>query len=133
MAPDHPAIVVNDGVQVVDGRLLHLVLLADAELAQIQIPGEEEQELCYGNDLMSEQRPYMVHGCVTLPDGEVDHVVDLVPPDEAPEGEALELDDQDVGQTPQQQLLGGLAVLLALWTVPETQTHTETETVELRA
>lgn len=57
-----------------------------------------------------------------LPDWEVDHVVDLVPPDEAPEGEAFELDDQNVGQTPQQQLLGGLAVLLALWTVPESET-----------
>lgn len=55
---------------------------------------------------------------VHLPDREVNHVVDLVPPDEAPEGEAFELDDQNVGQTPQQQLLGGLAVLLALWTVP---------------
>lgn len=57
---------------------------------------------------------------VCPPDREVHHVVDLVPPDEAPEGEAFELDDQDVGQTPQQQLLGGLAVLLALWAVPET-------------
>lgn len=53
-----------------------------------------------------------------IPDGEVDHVVDLVPPDEAPEGEAFQLDDQNVGKSPQQQLLGGLAVLLALWTVP---------------
>ncbi len=53
-----------------------------------------------------------------LPDGKVNHVVDLIPPDEAPEGEAFELDDQNVGQTPQQQLLGGLSVLLALWTVP---------------
>ncbi|CAG6021029.1 unnamed protein product [Menidia menidia] len=40
-----------------------------------------------------------------------------VSPDEAPEGEAFELDDQNVGQAPQQQLLGGLSVLLALWTV----------------
>lgn len=55
------------------------------------------------------------------PDGKVHHVVDLIPPDEAPEGEAFELNDQDVGQTPQQQLLGGLAVLLALWTVPSKQ------------
>lgn len=55
------------------------------------------------------------------PDGEVHHVVDLVPPDEAPEGEALELDDQDVGQPPQEQLLGGLTVLLALGTVPVEQ------------
>lgn len=55
------------------------------------------------------------------PDGEVHHVVDLVPPDEAPEGEALELDDQDVGQPPQEQLLRGLTVLLALWTVPAEQ------------
>lgn len=55
---------------------------------------------------------------VHLPDGKIHHVVDLIPPDEAPEGEAFELDDQNVGQTPQQQLLGGLSVLLALWTVP---------------
>lgn len=53
-----------------------------------------------------------------LPDREVNHVVDLISPDKAPEGEPFELDDQNVGQTPQQQLFGGLAVLLALWTVP---------------
>lgn len=53
-----------------------------------------------------------------LPDRKVDHVVDLISPNEASEGEAFELDDQDVGETPQQQLLGGLAVLLALRTVP---------------
>lgn len=58
-----------------------------------------------------------------LPNREVDHVIDLIPPDEAPEGEAFELDDQNVGQTPQQQLLGGLAVLLALWTVPLKKTE----------
>lgn len=32
---DHPPVVVDDGVQVVDGGLLHVVLLADAELAQV--------------------------------------------------------------------------------------------------
>lgn len=52
------------------------------------------------------------------PDRKVDHVIDLVPPDEASEGETFELDDQNVRQTPQQELLGGLSVLLALWTVP---------------
>ena len=52
------------------------------------------------------------------PDREVHHVVDLVPPNKAAEGEALELDDEDVGQPPQHQLLGGLAVLLALGAVP---------------
>lgn len=40
-----------------------------------------------------------------VPDRKVNHVVDLVPPDEASEGETFELDDQDVGQTPQKQLL----------------------------
>lgn len=55
-------------------------------------------------------------GC--SPDRKVNHVVDLVPPDEAPEGEAFELDDQDVGETPEQQLLGSLTMLLALWTIP---------------
>lgn len=55
------------------------------------------------------------------PDRKVNHVIDLIPPDEAPEGEAFELNDQNVGQTPQQQLLGGLAVLLALWTIPSKQ------------
>lgn len=37
-------------------------------------------------------------GC--SPDWEVDHVIDLVPPDKAAEGEALELDDENVGQAP---------------------------------
>lgn len=32
---DHPSVVVNDGIQVVDGGLLHVVLLADTELTQI--------------------------------------------------------------------------------------------------
>lgn len=54
-----------------------------------------------------------------LPDRKVNHVVDLISPDEASEGEAFELDDQNVWQTPQQQLFGGLSVLLALWTVPK--------------
>lgn len=35
---DHPPVVVDDSVQVVDGGLLHVVLLADAELAQVQVP-----------------------------------------------------------------------------------------------
>lgn len=38
MASDHSPVVVDDGVQVVDGGLLHVVLLADAELAQVQVP-----------------------------------------------------------------------------------------------
>lgn len=52
------------------------------------------------------------------PDREVYHVIDLVPPNKATEGEALELDDEDVGQPPQHQLLGSLTVLLALGAVP---------------
>lgn len=57
-----------------------------------------------------------------LLDGKVDHVIDLVSPDETPEGEAFKLDDQHIGQTPQKQLLGGFSVLLALWTVPSNET-----------
>lgn len=56
-----------------------------------------------------------------LPDGKINHVVDFIPPNEAPEGEALELDDEHVWQTPQQQLLGGFAVLLTFGTVPSNQ------------
>lgn len=52
------------------------------------------------------------------PDGKVHHVIDLVSPNKAAEGEALELDNEDVGQPPQHQLLGSLAVLLALGAVP---------------
>lgn len=52
------------------------------------------------------------------PDREVNHIVDFVPPNKAAEGEALELDDEDVGQAPQHQLLGGLTVLFALGAVP---------------
>lgn len=37
---------------------------------------------------------------VCLPDGEVNHVIDLIPPDEASEGEAFELDDQNIGEAP---------------------------------
>jgi len=42
VASDHPPVMVDDGVQVVDGRLLHLVLLADAELTEIQIPARRD-------------------------------------------------------------------------------------------
>lgn len=52
------------------------------------------------------------------PDGKVHHVIDLVPPNKAAEGEALELDNEDVGQPPQHQLLGSLTVLFALGAVP---------------
>lgn len=34
------------------------------------------------------------------PDRKVNHVIDLVPPNKAAEGEALELDDEDIGQPP---------------------------------
>lgn len=34
----HPSIVVDDCIQVVDGGLLHLILLANTELTQIQVP-----------------------------------------------------------------------------------------------
>lgn len=34
----HSSIVVDDCIQVVDGGLLHLILLANTELTQIQVP-----------------------------------------------------------------------------------------------
>lgn len=41
-----------------------------------------------------------IHLAITSPDWEIHHVVDLVSPNEATEGKALELYDKDVGQTP---------------------------------
>lgn len=38
VASYHSSIVVDDCIQVIDGGLLHLVLLADTEITQIQIP-----------------------------------------------------------------------------------------------
>lgn len=114
VAPDHPAVVVDDRVQVIHG-LLHLILHADAEPAQVQVPGIRPPAPAEA----TEKDAWMTAaGREHLPDGKVDHVVDFVPPDEAPEGEALELDDEHVGQAPQQQLLGGFSVLLTLGTVP---------------
>lgn len=52
------------------------------------------------------------------PNRELHQVVDLVTPDEAAKGEALELDNEHIRQAPQQQLLRGLTVLFALWAVP---------------
>lgn len=60
--------------------------------------------------------------CFFLPDGKVDHVVDFISPNETPEGKAFELDDEHIWQSPQQQLLGGLSVLLTFRTVPTRQT-----------
>lgn len=40
------------------------------------------------------------HLAITSPDWEIHHVIDLVSPNEAAEGKALELYDKDVGQTP---------------------------------
>lgn len=42
VASYHSSIVVDDCIQVVDGWLLHLILLANTELTQIQIPGRQE-------------------------------------------------------------------------------------------
>lgn len=55
---------------------------------------------------------------VLLPDGKVNHVIDLVPPNKTSEGKALELDNKHIWQTPKQQLLGSFSVLLTFWTVP---------------
>lgn len=69
-----------------------------------------------------------MRGWEHLPDGKINHVIDFIPPDEAPEGEALELDNKHVWQTPQQQLLGGFSVLLAFWTVPSNQSNSSAHT-----
>lgn len=121
VAADHAPVVVDDGVQVVAGQLL--LFLTDTELAQVQVPvGPAE----IGQPVSRCPSPPPPPPALTAgsrarhsPDGELHQVVDLVTPDEAAEGEALELHDEHVGQAPQQQLLGGLAVLFALGAVPE--------------
>ena len=52
------------------------------------------------------------------PDWELHHLINLVPPDEVPEGEALELDDEGVGESPDGHLFGGLPMLLTGRAVP---------------
>lgn len=42
VASYHPSIVVDDRVQVVDRRLLYLILLADTELTQVQVPSGQQ-------------------------------------------------------------------------------------------
>lgn len=42
VASYHPSVVVDHCVQVVDRRLLHLVLLADTELTQVQVPSRQQ-------------------------------------------------------------------------------------------
>jgi len=41
---------------------------------------------------------------LSVPDWEIDHIINLVPPYEAPKWEALKLDDEHVGKSPKQQL-----------------------------
>ena len=55
------------------------------------------------------------------PDRELHHLINLVPPDEVPEGEALELDDEGVGESPDGHLFGGLPMLLTGRAVPRGQ------------
>lgn len=38
VAPNHSSIVIDDCIQVINRRLLHLIFHADTELAQIQVP-----------------------------------------------------------------------------------------------
>lgn len=38
VAPDHPSVVIDDCIQVIDRRLLQLILHADTEPAQVQVP-----------------------------------------------------------------------------------------------
>lgn len=42
VASYHPPVVVDDCVQVVDRRLLHLILLAYTELTQVQVPSRQQ-------------------------------------------------------------------------------------------
>lgn len=42
VASYHSSIVVDDCIQVVDRGLLHLILLANTELTQIQVPGRQD-------------------------------------------------------------------------------------------
>ena len=151
MASNHSSIVIDDRIQVVDGRLLHLILLADTELTQIQIPTTQHYIRGFTMEMGKQSAQSFIiknlfcmwktqhlftlkwvkisGACrsisgggllftVHLPDRKVHHVIDFIPPDETPKGEAFQLDDQNIGQTPQQQLFRGLSVLLALWTVP---------------
>lgn len=121
VATDHASVVADDSVQVVAGQLL--LFLTDAELAQVQVPvgpaGEVRQVTGAPEAPAGSRALPSVTGARRSPHGELHQVVDLVPPDETAEGEALELHDEHVRQTPEQQLLGGLAVLFALRAVPE--------------
>lgn len=120
VAADHAPVVVDDGVQVVAGQLL--LFLTDTELAQVQVPAGPAREWSASQQVSlpaATTSPDCRQQGPGSPDGKLHQVVDLVTPDEAAEGEALELHDEHVGQAPQQQLLGGLAVLFALRAVPE--------------
>lgn len=44
MSSDHSTIVVDDSIEVVDGRLLHVTLVTDTELTQVQV-SEVERKL----------------------------------------------------------------------------------------
>lgn len=37
MSSDHPAVVVDDSVEVVDGRLLDVFFMTDAELTEVKV------------------------------------------------------------------------------------------------
>lgn len=54
-----------------------------------------------------------------IPNRKVNHVVYLIPPNEASKRKAFQLNDEHVRQTPKKQLLRGLSVLLTFWTVPD--------------
>lgn len=47
VASYHSPVVVDDCIQVVDGGMLHLILLANTELTQIQIPKGQENSRGY--------------------------------------------------------------------------------------
>lgn len=121
VAANHASIVVDDSVQVIAGQLL--LLLTNAELAQVQVPVVPVREL--GRQSVGAQGAHPGPNALPIvarvhcsPNRKFHQVVDLVTPDEAAEGEALELHNENIGQAPQQQLLGGLTVLLALRAVP---------------
>lgn len=43
VASYHSSIMIDDGIQVIDRRLLHFILLANTELTKIQIPTSEDK------------------------------------------------------------------------------------------
>lgn len=43
MSSDHSTVVVDDSVEIVDGRLLHVFFMTDAELTQVQVSNVDRE------------------------------------------------------------------------------------------